>query len=78
MYGDGETPIMLKPGQTWINIVRPVMYGVEIGEQPVDMQATANAIYATETAVWSETATAVAPYITPTAVTPSVTPAGIP
>jgi hypothetical protein len=78
VYDDGETPIHLKPGQTWFNVVRPVMYGVEIGEQPVDMQATANAIYATETAVWSETATAVAPYITPTAVTPTVTPEGIP
>lgn len=77
-HNDGETPIHLKPGQTWINIVRPVMYGVEVSAQPVDMQATAQAIFATQTAVWAETATAIAPFITPTPVTPTVTPAGIP
>ena len=43
------------------------MWGVEIGEQPVDMEATADAIYATATEKAAQTATAIAPYITPTA-----------
>ena len=55
----------LKPGQTWFNVVRPVMYGVEVSEQPVDAQATAQAIYATATQSAVLTATAIAPYVTP-------------
>ncbi len=78
LYPDGETPIHLKPGQTWFNVVRPVMYGVEISEQPVDAMATAQAIWAQQTLTAAETATAIAPYITPTPVTPTVTPISIP
>ena len=73
LFPDGETPMHLKPGQTWFNVVRPVMYGVTVSEQPVDMQATAQAIYATKTQTWVETATAIAPFITPTPVTPTPT-----
>jgi hypothetical protein len=40
LFPDRETPLHLKPGQTWFNVVRPVMYGVTISEQPVDAQAT--------------------------------------
>jgi hypothetical protein len=73
LFPDGETPMHLKPGQTWFNVVRPVMYGVEVSAQPVDMQATTQAIYATQTQAWIGTATAIAPYITPTPVTPTPT-----
>jgi hypothetical protein len=55
-----------------------VMYGVTVSEQPVDMQATAQAIFATQTQTWSETATAVAPYVTPSPATLPPTPAQIP
>jgi hypothetical protein len=73
LFPDGQTPMHLKPGQTWIEIVRPVMYGVTVSEQPVDAQATAQAIYATQTETFAETATAIAPYVTPTPVTPTPT-----
>jgi hypothetical protein len=78
LFPDAETPMHLKPGQTWFNVVRPVMYGVTVSEQPVDMQATAQAIFATQTQTWSETATAVAPYVTPSPATLPPTPAQIP
>ncbi|MEW6580221.1 MAG: DUF3048 domain-containing protein [Chloroflexota bacterium] len=65
LYADGQTPMHLKPGQTWFNVVRPVMYGVEVSEQLADMQATAEAIYATATQSAAQTATAIAPYVTP-------------
>jgi hypothetical protein len=73
LFDDGQTPMHLHPGQTWFEVVRPVMYGVTVSEHPVDMQATAQAIYATQTETWSGTATAIAPYVTPTAVTPTPT-----
>jgi hypothetical protein len=73
LFDDGETPMHLKPGQTWFEVVRPVMYGVSVSEQPVDMQATAQAIYATKTETWIGTATAIAPYVTPTPFTPTPT-----
>ncbi|MBN1967214.1 MAG: DUF3048 C-terminal domain-containing protein, partial [Anaerolineae bacterium] len=57
VYDDGQTPMNLKPGQTWFNIVRPVMWGVEISALPVDMQATAQAIEATRAAEVAATAT---------------------
>lgn len=77
-FPDGQTPMHLKPGQTWFEVVRPVMYGVQIGEQPVDMQATAQAIYATQTQAYAETATAIAPYVTPVPVTATPTALQIP
>ncbi|GIV81324.1 MAG: hypothetical protein KatS3mg051_0678 [Anaerolineae bacterium] len=40
LFPDGQTPMHLKPGQTWFNVVRPVMYGVQVSEQPADMVAT--------------------------------------
>ena len=73
LYADGETPMHLTPGQTWFEIVRPVMYGVEVSEYKPDMAATASAIYATGTQSSAMTATAVAPYITPTPVSPTPT-----
>jgi hypothetical protein len=78
LFPDGQEPMHLKPGQTWINVVRPVMYGVEVSEQPADMQATAQAIYGTATQSAAQTATAIAPFITPTPVTPTPTLEGIP
>jgi hypothetical protein len=78
LFPDRETPLHLKPGQTWFNVVRPVMYGVTVSEQPVDAQATAQAISATQTQAFAQTATANAPYVTPTPVTPTATPQQIP
>jgi hypothetical protein len=71
-FEDGETPMHLKPGQTWFEVVRPFNLAnrVTISEQTVDMQARAEAIYATQTQAAAMTATAVAPYITPTATPP--------
>jgi hypothetical protein len=68
----------LKPGQTWFNVVRPVMYGVQVSEQPADMVATAQAIYATQTQSAALTATAIAPYITPTPTVATPTPERLP
>ncbi len=73
LFADGQTPMHLKPGQTWFEVVRPVMYGVDVSEQQADMPATASAIYATQTESAAGTATAIAPYITPTPVTPTAT-----
>jgi len=75
LYPGGEAAMHLKPGQTWIEVVRPAMWGVELAEQPVDIQATSAAIYATQTQVYAETATAIAPYITPS---PTLTPVELP
>ncbi len=72
-FNDGQTPMHLKPGQTWINIVRPVMYGVTVSDQYADMQATSQAIYGTQTEVYAETATAIAPYVTPVPITATPT-----
>jgi len=57
VYADGQTPMHLKPGQTWFNIVRPIMWGVTVSDQPANMQATAEAVQATKTAVVAATAT---------------------
>lgn len=65
-YADGQTPMHLKPGQTWFNVVRPVMWGVELSDQPVEVEATAQAIQMTRTAVFAATSTANAPFVTPT------------
>ncbi len=78
LYDDGETPMHLKPGQTWFNVVRPVMYGVEVSAQKVDAVATAEAVIGQTATAAAQTATAIAPYITPTPVTPTATAIGIP
>ena len=78
LFPDGQTPMHLKPGQTWFNVVRPVMYGVQISEQPADMVGTAQAIYATQTQSAALTATAIAPYITPTPTVATPTPERLP
>lgn len=50
-YPDGKTPIKLKPGQSWIEVVRCCnMYGVELNPQYTDTQATATFAAATATA----------------------------
>jgi hypothetical protein len=72
-YADGMTPIHLKPGQTWFNVVRPFMWGVELSPQKVAMASIEQDIYATQTAVAAQTATAAAPFITPLPVTPTPT-----
>jgi hypothetical protein len=69
-FPGGQEPMHLKPGQTWFEVVRPVMYGVEVSDTRIDTVATEQAIYATATEIHGETATAMAPYITPT-VTPT-------
>ncbi|MBN1200318.1 MAG: DUF3048 domain-containing protein [Anaerolineae bacterium] len=71
LYPGGEDPMHLKPGQTWFEIVRPFMWGVDLSENKVDMQATSSAIYGTQTQIAAGTATAAAPYITPT-LTPTI------
>jgi hypothetical protein len=78
MFPGGEEALHLKPGQTWFEVVRPVMYGVEISEQPVDAVGTAEAIYATQTQSVALTATAVAPYITPSPTPLTPTPVELP
>jgi len=78
LFPDGQTPMHLKPGQTWFNVVRPVMYGVQVSEQPADMVGTAQAIYATQTQSAALTATAIAPYITPTPTVATPTPERLP
>ncbi|MBI5957698.1 MAG: DUF3048 domain-containing protein [Chloroflexi bacterium] len=78
LFNDGQTPMHLKPGQTWFEVVRPVMYGVTVSEQLADMQAISAAIMATRTQVYNETATAIAPYVTPLPITPTPTTEMIP
>ncbi len=65
-YADGQSPMHLKPGQTWFNVVRPVMWGVEVNAQPVDVGPTTEAIYAAQTQSAAQTATWEAPAATPT------------
>lgn len=78
-YEDADqSPMHLKPGQTWFEVVRPVMYGVEISAQKADMAGTAEAIYATATESFARTATAIAPFITPSPVPPTATPVDLP
>jgi len=77
-YPDGERSIHLKPGQTWVEVVRPFMWGVEVSEEKADMVATAEAIYATQTQSVALTATAIAPYITPSPVVGTPTPVTLP
>lgn len=77
-YPGGEESIHLKPGQTWIEVVRPYMWGVEVLAEPVDMPATSAAIYATQTQSVIMTATAIAPYITPSPATGTPTPIDLP
>lgn len=77
-FPGGETSMHLKPGQTWIEVVRPVMYGVEVSDTYADMDATAAAIYATATQSYAATATAIAPYITPPPITMTPTPLELP
>ena len=78
LENDGQTPIHLKPGQTWFEVVRPVMYGVDVSDQLANMPATAQAIYATQTEIAGQTATAIAPYITPTPTVATATPEQMP
>jgi len=50
-YADGKTPIKLKPGQTWVEVVRCCsMFGVELSETYVDVLGTATPAAATATA----------------------------
>jgi len=70
-YPGGEESIHLKPGQTWIEVVRPYMWGVAVQAEP-------EKIYATQTQSAALTATAIAPYITPSPITGTPTPAGLP
>jgi len=78
LYPDRETALHLKPGQTWFEVVRPMMYGVVVSDAPADMPATAAAIYATATQSAAATATAIAPYITPSPTVASPTPEQLP
>ncbi len=49
-YADNKTPIHLKPGQTWFEIVRPEMSGVTVSTELVDTQGTATPAALTATA----------------------------
>jgi hypothetical protein len=50
MYRDGKTPIHLRPGQTWVEVVRCCnMFGVTVSEGYADVRATAAAAAATAT-----------------------------
>jgi len=77
-FPGGVEPMHLKPGQSWFEVVRPVMYGVEVSAEPVDAQATEMAIYAKQTESAAATATYMAPYITPSPTPPTPTPVGLP
>ncbi|MBN1679374.1 MAG: DUF3048 domain-containing protein [Anaerolineae bacterium] len=78
MFADGETPMHLKPGQTWFEIVRPFMWGVETSIEPANMPATEQAIYAAQTASHEQTMTAIAPWVTATPIPPTPTTVGVP
>jgi hypothetical protein len=64
-YRDRQSPMHLKPGQTWFEIVRKIdpyvtkgpMFSVTVSDDPVNAVATAEAVSATRTAVWVDTAT---------------------
>ncbi|WP_119067476.1 DUF3048 domain-containing protein [Aggregatilinea lenta] len=77
-FPGGTEPMHLKPGQTWFEVVRPVMYGVEIAAEPVNAQATEQGIYAAQTQSAGATATYMAPYITPSPTPPTPTPVDLP
>lgn len=50
-YADGQTPIKLKPGQTWVQVVRCCsMFGVELSKDYVDVFGTGTPAAATATA----------------------------
>lgn len=49
-YDDNKTPIHLKPGQTWFEIVRPQMFGVTVSTDLADVQGTATLAAMTATA----------------------------
>lgn len=49
-YSDGVTPMHLKPGQTWFEVVRPEMFGVTKSETLVDVSGTETPAAATATA----------------------------
>jgi len=49
-YADGKTPMHLKPGQTWFEIVRPQMFGVTIAQELVDTKGTETPAALTATA----------------------------
>jgi hypothetical protein len=49
-YNDGVTPMHLKPGQTWFEVVRPEMFGVTKSETLVDTTGTETPAAATATA----------------------------
>ena len=49
-YNDNKTPIDLKPGNTWFEIVRPNMFNVTVSDQYADVHATETPAAATATA----------------------------
>lgn len=49
-YADGKTPIHLKPGQSWFEVVRPDMFGVTTSATLIDAQGTETPAAATATA----------------------------
>lgn len=49
-YADNKTPIDLKPGNTWFEIVRPVMFNVTVSDQYTDVHDTETPAAATATA----------------------------
>lgn len=77
-HAGSDAPIHLKPGQTWVEVVRPYMWGVQVANERADMPATSAAIYATQTQSVIQTATAIAPYITPTPFAGTPTPVNLP
>jgi hypothetical protein len=51
MTPDGKAPLLLKPGNSWIEVVRCCeMYGVEVHATPEDVQGTATFAAMTATA----------------------------
>jgi len=62
LYNDGKRAIMLKPGNSWVEVVRCCnMYGVQVSATPVDAQATETLAV--------QTATALAPAVQPAILT---------
>jgi hypothetical protein len=49
-YPDGKTPMHLKPGQTWFEVVRPEMFGVTTSPDLLDVSGTETPAAATATA----------------------------
>lgn len=50
LNSDQKTPMHLKPGNTWFEIVRPQMFGVKVSDQYTDVHATETPAAATATA----------------------------